>query len=93
MICGYLKPPASSTGSLTVKSPGPELAEGRSRRAFVILANAGIHSCSVLLPSSPPPERAEGRPRRAFVILANAGIHSLQLVSLWIAAYAGMTEK
>ena len=55
------KIPASSTGSLTVKNPGPELAEGRSRRAFVILANAGIHS--------------------------------LQLVSLWIAAYAGMTEK
>ena len=48
MICGYLKPPASSTGSLTVKSPGPELAEGRPRRAFVILANAGIHSLQLV---------------------------------------------
>ena len=54
MICGYLKSPASSTGSLTVKSLGPELAEGCPRRAFVILAYAGIHSCFVLLPSSPP---------------------------------------
>ena len=43
MICGYLKSPASSTGSLTVKSLGPELAEGCPRRAFVILAYAGIH--------------------------------------------------
>jgi hypothetical protein len=53
MIGEYLKSLASSTGSLTVKSPCPELAEGPPSR-FCHLAYAGIHSCSVLLPSSPP---------------------------------------
>ena len=86
------KIPASSTGSLTVKNPGPELAEGRSRRAFVILANAGIHSCSVLLPSSPGPELAEGRP---VALLSSSRMRGSILCSLylWIPAFAGMTEK
>ena len=38
MICRCLKSPASSTGSLTVKSPGPELAEGRPAALIAFLS-------------------------------------------------------
>ncbi len=64
-----------------------------SHRAFVILANAGIHSLLLVSldsrirgndgqwqPSPGAPCLSKGS--RPFVVLANAGIHSLQLVSL-----------
>ena len=65
------------------------------RRAFVILAYAGIHSLqrvSLWIPAfagmtgeslrNPVPELVEGPHGPAFVILAYAGIHSLELVSM-----------
>ena len=49
MICGCLKSPASSTGSLTVKSPGPELAEGRPVALLSSSRMRGSILCSLYL--------------------------------------------
>jgi hypothetical protein len=97
-----LKIPGSSTGSLTIKNPGPELAEGPPAPLSSSSRMRGSILCSLFLwiPAyagmtgeslrNPGPELTEGRPAP---LLSSSRMRGSILCSLflWIPAYAGMT--